>query len=183
MIALIDETTPDTAGGSCYVVVTAVVLRDEAAAKSILESVLPPGRIRPFHWHLEGRQAKQRMVAALHDIEVDGRAIAVPCGRSGQERARATALTATLERLLDDRCERVIIESRAADQDRRDQATILDTLTARGADLSYEWRGKSETLLWIPDAIGGAIREHLIGAQPEWYPQIEKATGLELAWM
>ena len=74
---------------------------------------------------------------------------------------------AGLERLVRmlviDGVDELVIESRTANDDRRDQITILDTLhELHQPALRYEWRAKEERLLWIADGICGAVRQHLL---------------------
>jgi hypothetical protein len=52
-----------------------------------------------------------------------------------------------------------------------------------GRDLKYEWQSKQECLLWVADAIGGAVREHLLGEDTAWFDKIQAATGLELRYL
>lgn len=120
------------------------------------------------------------MLKALIEIGVVARAVVVPCARSRQEAARAVALAATTEQLLDDGCEELIIEARTSAQDGRDQAVLLDVLRAHKRDLTYTWDVKSNELLWLADAIGGAVHEHLTGLRHDWYEQVVGCTGLVL---
>lgn len=78
-----------------------------------------------------------------------------PTGRRGQERARAASLEHLVVELVVDGVDDLIIESRTANDDRRDQTTILDTLRnhSRPNAMTYQWRSKEERLLWIADGI------------------------------
>ena len=99
-----------------------------------------------------------------------GRAVVVMCGRKGQERARGVALHDNLGFLRAEGCTQLIIESRSAAENGRDQKVILDHLRTVdvGSRPVYSWSTKSERLLWIADALGGAVREHLLGLDP-WF--------------
>ncbi|MDQ1399740.1 MAG: hypothetical protein QOK20_1672 [Acidimicrobiaceae bacterium] len=78
-----------------------------------------------------------------------------PTGRRGQERARAASLEHLVVELVVDGVDDLIIESRTANDDRRDQTTILDTLRNHSHPnaMTYQWRSKEERLLWIADGI------------------------------
>lgn len=180
MLAVIDETTPFVAGGICYGVVSGILLTDEDEARSIVRAGLPVGRRRPFHWHEEGIAAKTAMAAAITKIGIIARTVVVPCGRRSQDRARAVAMEETIVHLLSEGCDRVLIERRTPAQDGREREQILEMLRRLGvgADFSYAWRSKSEPLLWLADAIGGAVHDHLVGGDDKdgWYGRIAERT-------
>lgn len=185
MIAVVDETTPEVAGGILYAVVSVVLIADAVQAKEELATVLPQGRTQPFHWNKEGPRAREAMRVCIEQVGAVGRAMVVQCGRKSQEPARAVALGATIRHLLGEGCSELFIESRAIAGDTRDRAVILDELAAAKAPgaLQYEWRTKSEPLLWIADAVGGAVREHLSGGASQWYEPIRAATDLEIEYL
>lgn len=182
MLAVIDETVPFVGGGVCYGVMSGVLLGDESKALATLERVIPVGRRRPFHWCFEGIAAKTAMIAALADVGVLARAVVVPCGRRRQEAARAVAMAATVEHLVDDDCDELVVEARTPAQDGRDQLTILDVVRPRNAQMRVTWAPKTNKLLWIADAIGGAVHEHLTGAESDWYKEVTSICGLALEY-
>lgn len=99
-----------------------------------------------------------------------------PTGRKRQEAARAEGLREILCALRADGVTRVTIESRDHRQDKRDQSTILDVLKAdREWKPDYRWAGKSEPLLWIPDALCGAIHSHLLDTDQGWFDRFRTA--------
>lgn len=153
-----------------------------------MRSVIPEGRRRPFHWHREGIVAKQAMVDALGKIGVLGRSMVVPCGRRRQEKARAVGLAELVAQLIDDGCDELVIEARTPPQDGRDQAVILDVLRQRprvGPPMAYRWEEKRDELLWIADAIGGAVHDLLTerGVDDDWFGQVAAATGLTVEYL
>lgn len=87
-----------------------------------------------------------------------------PTGRKKLEAARAGALQTVVPKIVHDGASLLLIESRGELEDRRDRGVILDTLNAleRPGELAYEWRDKSEALLWLADGICGAVRQHLL---------------------
>lgn len=69
MLAVLDETFPEMPDGIAYVVGSAVVLQDEAATREALSRVfVDDRRTRPFHWHREGPQARDRLIDCLARI-------------------------------------------------------------------------------------------------------------------
>jgi hypothetical protein len=61
----------------------------------------------------------------------------------------------------------VIIESGDAATDGRDKATLLDThRNDGGVPFTYTWATKAEPLLWLADAIAGAVGEHSSARTP-----------------
>ncbi len=73
-----------------------------------------------------------------------------------RERARAALMSELVAKLADDGIDHLIIESRGERSDDLDRAVILD---GSRQQFSYEWRTKSEPLLWFADALAGAARE------------------------
>ena len=167
MIAVIDETTPESQGGVFYVVNAGIVIEDPDEARVVLRKVIDAsGRTRPFHWHKEGPAARDAMCEAIEQLGVVSHVgVGHPTARHGQEKARAVALGLVLPRLLADGVVEVLIEHRTDRQDQRDQAVILDVLHAQGraGSLAYRWVSKTEPLVWIADALGGVMFDYLLG--------------------
>lgn len=166
MLAVLDETYPELPGGVAYVVGAAVILADEADARAAVAGVFAgTSRRRPFHWHEEGPTARQAMIRVLGEIgAVAHVCVHYPTGRKKLEAARAGALQTVVPKIVQDGASLLLIESRGELEDRRDRGVILDTLNAleRPGELAYEWRDKSEALLWLADGICGAVRQHLL---------------------
>ena len=166
MLAVLDETYPELPGGVAYVVGAAVILADEDAARAAVGGILAgTDRQRPFHWHEEGPTARRAMIGILAEIgAVAHVCVHYPTALRRLEAARASALQTVLPRVVDDGASLLLIESRGSVEDRRDRGVILDTLNAlgRSGELRYEWRDKSEALLWLADGICGAVRQHLL---------------------
>ena len=82
-----------------------------------------------------------------------------------QEAARKRALYQMLPALIADGVGGLVIESRDDTGNGRDKATILDVLQSVGESgaLTYCWLPKTERLLWLPDAVCGAVRGFLAG--------------------
>jgi hypothetical protein len=125
------------------------------------------------------------MEAAMAEIGVVARAVVVPCGRRRQDAARAVALEETVLHLLDDGCERVIVEARTPAQDGRERPHLHELIQRLGASgcFSCDWDTKSEPLLWLADALGGAVHDHLTGTDGHgWYDRFAKETGLTISY-
>jgi hypothetical protein len=165
VLAVLDETYPELSGGIAYVVGAAVILAEEDVARAAVDGIFAgTPRQRPFHWYQEGTTARQAMIDVLGEIGAIAHiCVHYPTGRKKLEPARASALQAVIPKVLEDGASLLLIESRGEVQDRRDRGVILDTLNAlhRPGELAYEWRDKSEPLLWLADGICGAVREHL----------------------
>jgi len=80
-------------------------------------------------------------------------------------------------RVVQDGASLLLIESRGEVEDRRHRAVILDTLNDLGSSgqLRYEWRTKSESLLWLADGICGAVRQHLLRTGDATFQDLRKA--------
>ena len=119
------------------------------------------------HWHREseiGRRLIIQAVAAtdLHHIAViyEGRA------DERSERLRRHCLERLLYELEQKGASRIILESRGTKDDERDR-TMFRVLRARKVVSSgsrlWHATGPSDALLWIPDAVCGAITRNRLG--------------------
>lgn len=124
---------------------------------------------------------RHRMVECLKELgAVSYVCVHYPTARRGQEQARARALTELLPHLLDDGTTELLIERRTQRGDARDRQTILRALQEMGAPgaLRYDWRDKSERVLWLADAVCGVVREYLLQTPEAGYYDELKATGV-----
>jgi hypothetical protein len=179
LLAVLDETYPELTGGIAYTVGAAVILADERTARSALAGIFTDThRTRPFHWQQEGPAARSAMIAVLTEIgAVAHICVHYPTGRRKLQAARAKALRQIVPRIMHDGASRLLIESRGEVEDRRDRAVILDVLNARTASgtLQYEWRTKSEPLIWLADGICGATRQHLLQLDDSPFNELQQA--------
>ena len=165
MFAALDETYPSLPGGTAYVLAAAVLGAERDDVRQAARDVIAqPGRMRPFHWHEEGPLALDRMVDCLQQVG----AVAVVCvhrptAGNQMDRARAAALETLIPPLIAEGISELLIEARGPKEDRRDQATILDTFNAleQPGAFAYGWHSKAEPIVWFADAICGAVRAHL----------------------
>lgn len=168
LTAVLDETVPQVGAGVVYVVATALIL-DPTTLQAALSECLPV-RVRPFHWHKEGPVARDALLGCLERHGVVAHVLASSTGRKGQTRARAELIRATIPKLVDDGVDHLVIESRGERDDGRDRGTILDFFRegpGPGVSFAYDWRSKKEPVLWLADAVGGAVHEHLTGRSDE----------------
>lgn len=106
------------------------------------------------------------MLRVLEEHGVVAHVHAAQVGRRQQAIARRRLLRCTVPKLIEDGVAHLIIESRTSRDDGRDQADLLDFFRESeggGAPFRYDWRSKREPVLWLADAIGGAVHEHLVG--------------------
>ena len=179
MLAVMDETSPSDSGGIYYVVAATIILHEDSSqARDILRAVVSePGRKRPFHWHIEGSDIRGRMIECLGELgAVAHICVHYPTGRKRQELARAEGIKTLLPLLLEEGVDELLIESRGeALVDNRDKRVIIGTLQRLGnPTLSYDWRDKSDELLWLADAVCGSVREYLLGENNSYFEQLRE---------
>lgn len=163
MIAVIDESSPEGPGG-IYYVVSAAVLLDADVVGTALGALFDAQRTRPFHWTREGPEARARVVELLCTSGVVAHVtVHHPVGRRRQEQARTAALEELVPLIAAEGATELVIESRRPKDDERDRSTILDVARALDLVLTYRWEAKEERLLWLADAVCGAVKEYLLG--------------------
>jgi hypothetical protein len=168
VIAVIDETSPEDRGGIYYVVTAAVLLNAKDVVTG-LNGVVPTGRQKPFHWAKEGTRARQRMLDLIVDSGVVAHVVVhYPTGRRRQEEARRLALRELLPLVVAEGAEELVIESRSDPEDQRDRGSVIEALRqTEGATITYRWEPKAERVLWVADAICGAVKEYLLKENEE----------------
>lgn len=170
IVAVVDESSPVAGAGIAYLISTAIVVEPIDAAAACRQVI--GERVRPFHWHREGPKAREGMLELVNDrvIEVFCQYRSVP--RSGQVAGRRAILGSQLPMIEGAGVSHLIIESGDRHSDRRDRSTILDAFSDRTVPFQYDWRTKDEPLLWIADAISGAVSEHLTGKDDDAFNEI-----------
>jgi hypothetical protein len=175
LVAVIDETVPEVGAGVHYVLTTAVMLSPitvEAALAALFMDT--PGRLRPFHWHKEGPEARDRITEILvaHGVIAHSRYQTV--GRRGQLAARQLLLAQLASDLHQEQVDHVVIETVDAVTNRRDKRTLLDHFEPiGGVPFAYDWRSKSERILWIADAINGALHDYMVRGDTTWLSRLQ----------
>lgn len=174
MIAYVDESVPEMSNGLCYVVAAAVLVHnDHAQAREKIRKLLLPGQAR-FHWtseRAERRFAMLELVAALDVMAIVQASF--PCGRKRQNQARRSCLTSLLGDLASHQVGQVVIEHRDEAGDRLDRQTFVAAKHGGIAEVAYGFRaGADEPLLWVADAIAGAVSGHLAGWTSTYYERL-----------
>lgn len=170
-----DETTPQMGAGVYYVLTTAVIM-DPADLATHITGLFgdTPGRIRPFHWVREGVAVKQRMISIIINSGVVAISRYQSVSRRKQSQARTRLIKAIADDLAHEQIVHLMIESGDRSTDARDKAALLDHFRDRGGvPFSFEWRSKQEPLLWVADAINGAIHAELTGGDTSWFAQLQ----------
>ena len=93
--------------------------------------------------------------------------------RNKQIGARQELLVHLAEDLTAEGVDHLIIESGDAVTNSRDKTTILTHFEDLGrVPFTYDWRDKSERLLWVADAVSGALHDYYFHGNPQWFRQL-----------
>ena len=139
-----------------------------------LGSLFTTDRRRPFHWEREGTIARTRIIGIAAEIGVVATADYAHVGRRGQSSARQAMLAEMVRDAAANRVEHVVIEASDAATVDRDRVTLLRTFEGTGGvPFRYDWRSKSERLLWFADAIAGAVGEFVVGKDARWWQMLD----------
>ncbi len=174
LIAVIDETSPRMGPGVYYVLTTAVMF-NPAAVTTALAAVFDdtPARTRAFHWHKEGPTARQKLIDIIIGQGVIAHSRYQSVARDKQVRARQALLVHLAEDLHNEGIDHLIVESGDEVTNGRDKTTLLTHFEDRGGvPFRYDWRSKNEPLLWIADAINGALHDLYFHGNPGWFTQL-----------
>ena len=172
----IDETVIYHGGGVTYILAGVVFVDPQPARRAFQQ--LTANRKRPFHWQKEGTTLRGAAVALLENHIAATYLLARPAGRRQQVTTRRELLAYLVAELTNDGVDHLIIESQGTALDGRDRNTILDSFQANstGPAFTYEWRTKTEPLLWYPDALAGVAHEYLADGQTHHFQRLQKAT-------
>ncbi|GAA2818466.1 hypothetical protein [Kribbella solani] len=124
-----------------------------------------------LHWVDESGKRRDRIAAAIAALELSVIVVAgSPVQRAKQERARRCCLERLLQELSSTGVREVCLESRTATPDRRDLSLVESArrkgLIPRGFRVGFA-RPRDEPMLWIPDAVAGAVTASRLG-EPRW---------------
>ena len=176
VIAGIDETVIYQGDDVTYVL-AGVVFHDAQPARRAFHQ-LTAHRKRPFHWQQEGPNLRAAAVTLLENHVVATYLLARPTGIRHQVAARRELLDYLVAELINDRVDHVIIESsQVPARDGRDRNAILDLTQADSASptFTYDWRTKTEPLLWYPDALAGVAHEFIADGKAHHFRQLQRA--------
>lgn len=165
--AFLDESSADRGSGHQEYLVCAALLTDDSCsdARDLLRPLLLPGQIK-LHW--TGESERRRRVIVSRIVELGPMNIVVShrdLRRRRVERYRRKCLEMLYHELIGLEVFDLTLECRSTAQDRDDRAHIVG-LQAQGLDRRLRIahrRGGDEPLLWIADAVLGAINSARLG--------------------
>jgi hypothetical protein len=147
---------------------------DSARAQAELAALVTADRRRSFHWEREGTVARTRIIEIAADIGVVATAHYAHVGRRGQSRARQAMLAEMARGAAAEGVDHLVIEASDAATVGRERVTLLRTFEGTGGvPFRYDWRSKSERLLWFADAIAGAVGEFVVGNDATWWEMLD----------
>lgn len=147
---------PDT-----YLLAAALCHPDDLdAIRTTMRGMLLPGQ-RKLHWRAESNKRRRQIVEAISAAPVE-HLVVVRGGRAGEkpERRRRACLERLLFELPGLGVDQVVMESRGRKDDERDREMLRAMRTRKlvGGSLRLDHTpGPSEELLWLPDAVCGAV--------------------------
>lgn len=159
-VAYLDESVRHRDGSTEYLIAATIVPAMVAtSAREVLRPLLLRGQVK-LHWTKEGEPRRRSIAGALTDLGLQTVVVAHVDGhRRSPERYRRKCLETLYPLLADHAVRSAVLESRGSDQDAQDRAHIV-ALQGRGEvpglRISHR-RGGDEPLLWIPDAVLGAV--------------------------
>jgi len=179
IIAVVDESGAPSGGAVGFVLAAAVVFAPIADIElALTTAVFTTGRKRPFHWLHEGVEKRSAVIEIVCE---HGMAMHVRyrwCGRKGQASARRDLLATTSELLTNEGVTHLAIEHGDHSTNQRDHRTLLDRHQLKGGvPFEYDWRSKAQPVMWLGDAVAGAVSEHLTNKASMWYERLN-STGL-----
>jgi hypothetical protein len=169
LFAWVDESVIVGPAGGPGTYTMAAVLADPAHCDD-LRSELRALTIRPgvrLHWVAESVKRRDLIAEAVRRMDIAAiLTVGTPMERSRQERARRCCLERLLYELDQLGVSEVRLESRAGAQDKRDLRLIDSARRKRliSHDVVVTFgRPAEEPMLWLPDAVAGAMSASLLG--------------------
>jgi hypothetical protein len=159
-VAYVDESCRHRSRDSHAYALAAAVL-STPDADQIREALKPlrAAKNPTVHWRNESPARRTAIIRTVLDLPVHG-IVAVCLHQTTQERARRACLTQLIWELGERQVRSVPIESRREQRDRHDRS-LLTSLRRSGLarrDMHVEWaRPSEEELLWLADAVAGAV--------------------------
>ncbi|MGN6238183.1 MAG: hypothetical protein ACTHNI_00445 [Cellulosimicrobium cellulans] len=147
------------------------------SVRAQMRDLLLPGQ-KKVHWREDRDRRHSVVVDAIAQAGVEALVVVRqgPDGESDERRRRKT-----LERFVPELealgCAHLVLESRGPADDRRDRV-MLDALRARQLSTSLRLDhtpGPGEPLLWIADAVCGAVTADRTG-DPQWLDRLRRST-------
>lgn len=154
-----------------YMVCAAIIdVHDLEKVRSVLRPLLLPGQIK-LHWTDERSSRRRKIVETLSGIDSIQAIITHRSEASRKtERYRRKCLEQLYFELPQMQVHQVTLESRQKDQNRKDIEHIV-ALQGQGQSPGIRLqhvRGGDDPLLWIPDAVLGALNSMHLGDEQYW---------------
>lgn len=174
--------TPDNKGA--YLL--AAVVCDPASCDPVRDLLrsLRYRRQRRLHWHAEEDPRKAKIAESIGALALPATVVVgMPLAKSKQERARRKCMEALLPEMERVGVSQVFLEARTPSLVRKDMG-LVDACRAKGLigpSIRVETaRPSEEPLLWLPDAVAGAVNAARDG-QPEYLALIGSVTQIEVS--
>lgn len=177
--AWVDESVHTASGALTEgIYLLAATVADPEVCEPIRDELrrLLPGRLRRLHWRDENPRRRRIIAGALATLDVTHTVVVgAPIDPHRQERARRLCMERLLHELHRLGVGQVYAETRTPSLNRRDR-DMLDALRQRHAipeSLAVEFiHPDNEPLLWLPDAVAGAVGMQRRGDDPEPYERL-----------
>lgn len=187
--AFVDESFRRGRDGHGYFFMGVVVVPDSQAAdlSRRLREHLPPG-LRRWHWRDERPASRRRFLSLVTDFREVG-VTAFTCGqvtrnRRKSEQARVRCVWDLTGQLQVGGIGTLVMESRQEHNDRKDRREILSAQQAGVAPKGLVYRHgrpREEPLLWLPDALVGAMGLAALGEHE--YRALLPAAWQDMRWL
>lgn len=148
---------------------------DLAAIRSTMERMKLPSE-RKMHWQSDSPARHRKVVDAISELPVEGFVVVRATSQDRAERSRRKCLEMLLHELHGHLCSSLTLESRGKADDKRD-VDLVGKLRRRrlpgGSVPVFHEVGPKQPMLWIADAICGAVMHHRCG-EPEYLARLER---------
>lgn len=188
--ALVDESFRRGVDGRGYSLLAAAIVPDLASAtiERELRDFVQPGQ-RRFHWRDERPEYREEfmaLVAGLAPREVFALAYCqVTVNQKKAQHARVRSIWALVDDLRQRDVGTLVFESRQERNDVQDRREIISAQKAgvAAANLVYRHgRPKEEPLLWLPDAVAGAVGDD-VARQDRRYVEMLPDAMCHVRWL
>jgi hypothetical protein len=172
IVGVVDESAHQAAGGVYYVVGAAVVLQATDAVDRL--RALVAHRSNAIHWSREGPEMRDRLIGVLADVVVSAKVRWAPAGRRGQLALRSELLSSIAVWADGEGIDHLMIESGDESINLRDRQVLARLARHRCEPFGFQYdhRTKAEPLLWLADALAGAVGEHLAAKNSSAYERL-----------
>jgi hypothetical protein len=177
--AWVDESIVVTREGIGGYYTMAATVADPATCEDLRDQLraLTVGRSGRLHWANESGKRRDAIAALISGVDLAAVVVVgSPLVGSKQERARRCCLERLLHELGVFGVGDVWLESRSTAPDRRD-IRLVDSARRKGlvpSSLQVGFaRPKEEPMLWLPDAVAGAVTAANLG-EPRWMLAMEE---------